>query len=194
MTDVDEVAEALQRVSVAFTACGIRWAVGGSLASTAYGEPRATNDIDIVALLTLALIPQFISELGSSFYADADMAKEAVTRRSCFNIVDNLSLTKIDIFIPERGSMGEGQLLRVKNLSLFASTAPIPVLAAEDTILQKLRWYKLGNEVSDRQWRDILSVLRSVGPVLDMGYVTDVAQENDLAVLLNRAIADSKAS
>jgi hypothetical protein len=192
MTDVDEVAEALQRVSAAFTACGIRWAVGGSLASTAYGEPRATNDIDIIALLTVALIPKFISELGSSFYADADMAKEAVTRRSCFNIVDNLSLTKIDIFVPERGSMGEGQLLRVKHLCLFGSTAPIPVLAAEDTILQKLRWYKLGNEVSDRQWRDVVSVLRGVGAVLDMEYVTEVALENNLEVLLNRAIADSK--
>jgi hypothetical protein len=93
---------------------------------------------------------------------------------------------------PKRYSAYQPLLLRVKNLSLFASTAPIPVLAAEDTILQKLRWYKLGNEVSDRQWRDVVSVLRSVGPVLDMGYVTDVALENDLTALLNRALEDSR--
>jgi hypothetical protein len=191
MTNIDELAEAIKVVTNAFAAGAIRWAVGGSLASTAYGEPRATNDVDIVAVLSATAATKFIAELGPDFYADADMAQEAVRRRSSFNIVDNRSVLKIDIFVPGPGALGEGQLTRARELKIFPNAPAIPFLSAEDIVLQKLRWYKLGNEVSDRQWRDVLSVLRTVGSAMDLSYVRAVASDNDLATLLARAIEES---
>lgn len=61
----------------------------------------------------------------------------------------------------------------------------VPVLGPEDVVLQKLRWFAIGGEVSERQWRDLVAVLRA-GP-LDDAYLDEVAEATGLEVLLTRA-------
>lgn len=191
MTDPDELGATLTELADAFEAMGVRWAVGGSVASAAYGEPRATNDVDVVAELDEAAARAFVGRLGASYYADADVAAEAARRRSSFNVIDQRSFIKVDVFVPGPGPLGVGQLDRRSALDVIPTARPIWVLSAEDTVLQKLRWYAMGGEVSDRQWRDIVSVLRGVGTPLDDAYLDEVANGAGLSKLLMRARNDA---
>jgi hypothetical protein len=170
----------------------IRWAVGGSIASAAHGEPRATNDVDIIAVLSEAEARAFVGRLGKDYYADEEVAADAARRRSSFNVIDQRSFVKVDVFVPARGPMGTGQLDRSIALDVFPNARALPILGPEDTILQKLRWFRVGGEVSDRQWRDIVSVLRISGARLDDTYLDDVAATDDLTDLLRRAREDSR--
>ena len=122
----------------AFDALDVRWAVGGSLASTTYGEPRATNDIDVVAALTSELAADFARRLGDDFYADEAAAAEAASRHASFNVLDQRTLLKVDVFIPPAGPIGEGQLERRRRIALFPANPPVPVLAPEDTVLHEV--------------------------------------------------------
>jgi hypothetical protein len=191
MTESDELVVTLGSVASVLSQLGVRWAIGGSLASAAHGEPRATNDVDIVANLDLASARSFPVLLGPRFYADANMAVEAVRSHGSFNVIDQNTFVKIDVFVPSAGPMGLGQLDRVQILELLPGLAAVPVLGPEDTVLQKLRWYRVGGEVSDRQWRDIVGVLRHTGAALDDAYLEAVAKGARLEELLARARADA---
>jgi hypothetical protein len=192
MIDPDEMQKAVAALAAALDAMSVPWAVGGSLASAAYGEPRATNDIDVIATLTEAQARELVNRLGPDFYADADAAADAARRRSSFNVIDKRSFIKLDVFIPSAGSLGVGQLDRRIHLDIFSGMSPVPVLGPEDVVLQKLRWFQIGGEVSDRQWRDILSVLRGMGRELDGAYMDRVCAEGNLIELLARARRDAE--
>ena len=191
MTDPDEIGHALAAVARAFAAMAVRWAIGGSVASAAHGEPRATNDVDVIALLTEEQARAFTQQLGTSFYADADAAADAARRHSSFNVIDNRSFIKIDVFVPAPGALGAGQLDRVQMLEVLPGAGELPILGPEDVVLQKLRWHQLGGGVSDRQWRDIVSVLRIARDAIDFAYLDDVASHNGLAAALARAREDA---
>ncbi len=187
MTDPDEFARALSSLAAALTSLSVTWAVGGPLASAAYGEPRATNDIDVIALLDERTARELAKALEPNFYTDSDVAVAAARTRGSFNIIDNRSFIKIDVFVPATGPMGTGQLSRRRILESVGGVSAVPVLGPEDVVLQKLRWFDLGGGVSERQWRDILSVLRGVGDDLDHAYLDGVASQSGLQTLLNRA-------
>ena len=191
MTDPNELARTLQALGAALDGLGVRWAVGGSLASAAHGEPRATNDIDVIALLDQGSARALCAALDGAFYADVDTALEAVRARRSFNVIDKSTFFKVDIFVPAPGPMGAGQLDRCRVMDVLLTAPPFPVLSAEDIVLQKLRWYAVGGEVSDKQWRDIVSVLRFGGTDIDQGYLDSVAQVAGLADLLARARKDA---
>lgn len=191
MTDPTELGATLSVVAAALDALGCTWAIGGSLASAAYGEPRATNDVDVIATIDERGARALGGLLGSDFYADVDSAVMAVRTHGSFNVIDRRSFMKVDIFVPAPGPIGVGQLDRRQFLSGLVPDRPLPVLGAEDVVLQKLRWYAIGGEVSDRQWRDLVSVLRSVGPSRDDAYLDAVARAADLFALLERARRDA---
>ncbi len=65
------------------------------------------------------------------------------------------------------------------------------IASAEDTVLTKLEWYRMGGEVSDRQWRDVLGVLKVQGKRLDLAYLRRWATELGIADLLERALAEA---
>jgi hypothetical protein len=191
MTDPGELARTLDAIATALDALGITWAIGGSLASSAHGEPRATNDVDVIALLDEPAARKLGTLLGPDFYIDDDVARAAVRARSSFNVIDKRSFIKIDIFVPAAGPLGTGQLARARRLDVLPGIAALPVLGPEDVVLQKLRWYSVGGEVSDRQWRDIVAVLRQCAAELDHAYLDSVAGASNLAVLLERARRDA---
>jgi hypothetical protein len=89
MTDPDELGRTLAAVAAALDGLAVPWAIGGSLASAAYGEPRATNDVDIIALLDERTAVGLTQRLGEGFYADAEAAREAARSRGSFNVIDN---------------------------------------------------------------------------------------------------------
>lgn len=189
MTSLDELAATLEALRAALEAVDAEWAVGGSLASAAYGEPRATNDIDVIAALDERAAASLGAHLGADFYFSEEAALDAVRRRDSFNVIDQRSFLKVDLFVPPPGPLGVGQLARRQQLSLVGGVT-VPVLGPEDVVLQKLRWYSIGGCVSDRQWRDLVAVLRA--RALDDAYLDEVAEATGLSELLRRARRDAR--
>lgn len=186
MAAADEILNVLARFTEICDKLGVPWAVGGSLASSIYGEPRSTNDLDIVAALTIRNIPDFVAGLGADTYVDAMAIRDAIERNSSFNVIDERFFIKVDVFVPPEGPLGTGQLERRRRVEVGAGVHAW-VLSPEDTVLQKLRWYRLGGEQSDRQWRDICSVIRLARAELDWEYLRRVAGDAGLGDLLDRA-------
>jgi hypothetical protein len=184
VTEIEELAETLRALAAAFDQLGVRWAVGGSLASSAYGEPRTTNDVDVIADLEPHSARALALTLMPRFYADAESAERAARDGSSFNAIDERSFIKVDVFAPRAGRLGLDQLNRRRTMEVLPGVE-VPLLGPEDVVLQKLRWYRLGGSVSDRQWRDVVSVLRHTR--VDDAYLDEVAGGTDLAPLLDDA-------
>ncbi len=76
---------------------------------------------------------------------------------------------------------------RAQAIDQTAGAARVIVASAEDTVLAKLEWFRRGGETSERQWWDIVGVLR-VNPNADAGYLHRWAAELGVADLLERAL------
>lgn len=185
--------QAFQQVRRALDSAGVIYAIGGSWASTIHGEPRHTNDIDFVTNLDTGCVQRFFDALGSGFYFDLESAQASLQERRPFNIIHQELGYKFDFF-PAIDSHGTAELARRMAVALPAlDTEPVPVISAEDTILAKLRWYRAGGEVSERQWRDIAGMFAASGERLDRDYLERWAGTLGLTDLYQRAARQAAA-
>jgi hypothetical protein len=129
--------------------------------------------------------------LGDAYYVDRETVAQAVIRHSHFNVVRLDSMLKVDIFLPADRTRFAEELRRARVTGVGSDT--LRVASAEDTILAKLDWFRLGGEVSDRQWSDVVGVMRIQQETLDLGYLTGQAIARGLATLLERALAEARA-
>jgi hypothetical protein len=167
----------------------VPYLISGSLASTLYGMVRTTQDSDIVSQMRLEHIQPFVSALESEFYVDQEMIAESVQRHSGFNIIHRETMFKVDVFIPIPRPFLRSQLSRAQVQTFkFDSQVSARFASPEDTILSKLEWYRMGGEVSDHQWRDILGVLKTKAGDIDLEYLNQWAKELKVSDLLERAL------
>ena len=172
---------------------GIRYLIGGSLASSLHGVPRATHDVDIVADINENHIPEFVKALESEFYIDAEMIREAVRIQSMFNIIHQETMFKIDIFILKSDAVSHEEMKRREEYQLTEDRKDTFYIAtAEDTIIQKLFWYQLGGCVSDRQWSDVIGMLKVQQNRLDQHYLKKIAKLKGVEDLLKQALRESE--
>jgi len=171
---------------------GIPYAVGGSLASSLHGVMRSTLDVDIVADVQPQHIPPLVEALSKEFYADDEMMRDAIEHQISFNLIHYETAFKVDIFIRKSRLFDQMQLSR-RRPSVISSNPEesIYVTSPEDTILAKLEWYRMGGEVSDRQWRDIIGVLKTRAGELDLEYLRKWGGELHVSDLLERALKES---
>jgi hypothetical protein len=166
--------------------------VGGSLASSLQGEPRATNDIDIVFELPLGRIAEFVAALQPTFEVDVDMLRDALLHgRSC-NIFYLPVVMKVDLFAVGSSPYDEVEFSRRRRVAVLPTGETLFVKTPEDTVLRKLLWYREGGCVSDRQWRDVVEVLRISGPGMDRSYLVDWGERLAITALLERARGESE--
>lgn len=164
------------------------YVIGGSLASTLYGMVRTTQDSDIVAKMRPEHILTFVEALQDEFFIDEEMIAESIQRNSSFNIIHRDTMFKVDVFIPKPRPFLQSQLARAQRQSFtLESEMSANFTSPEDTVLAKLEWYRMGGEVSGRQWRDILGVMKTRAGELDLDYLRKWAQELNVADLLERA-------
>lgn len=191
MTDLLDV---VGHVVTALEGCDIPYSVGGSLASSVSGEPRASVDADIVVDMTARQALAFVDALGSEFYADPQALQRAAADRSTVNLIHTPTSLKVDLFVA-RSLLDRRQLERRRPVQIARDPdRTIFMHSPEDIVVQKLHWYRLGGEVSDRQWRDVLSVILVQGTRLDRGYMAATATEAGLTDLLDRAFAETARS
>jgi hypothetical protein len=176
----------------AFEKLEVPYLIGGSLASALHGTARSTLDTDLVAELQVEQVAQLVDMLKMDFYIDESMILDAIRHQSSFNIIHLRTMFKVDIFINKHRRFDQVQFQR-RQLQVVANDPERKayVTTAEDIILAKLEWYRLGNEISDRQWRDILGVLKVQAGRLDLNYLRQWAKELNVADLLQRALKES---
>lgn len=166
---------------------GVRYYLVGSVASSLHGRPRLTIDADLVADLRSEHARALCDRLQAEYYVDEQMILEAIRRRRSFNVVHFATALKVDVYVPTAGEYARLALERASRLQL-GPAAKLMVGSAEDVLLYKLYWYRLGNEVSDRQWGDILGIAE-VQPALDRDYLARWAKTLGVEDLLERVLA-----
>ena len=183
--------EVLAEVARALEQCGVPYLVGGSVASSQYGMPRSTQDVDLVADLRLEHIDPLVAALENDYYIDAGMIRESIEHRSSFNIIHLVMVHKVDIFIATNSSWGRQQMARRRMQQMGERGSTFYVCSPEDIVLSKLDWYRQGGEISDRQWGDVLGVLKVQATELEFDYLRHWAHELAVAELLEEAIREA---
>jgi hypothetical protein len=188
-----KVLAAMIPVIETFDRLSIDYYVGGAVASLVYGMYRATADVDIVAEMKFEHVLAFVQSLQDTYYADADMVQDAIRHRSEFNVIHLDTMFKVDVFLPKGRLFDQAIRQRVKKseLKILEEIAIFNVESPEDVILTKLEWYNMGGGSSDRQWGDILGVLKVQMQQLDLGYLHRWAREIGVAGLLARALQEA---
>lgn len=191
MTIMDPVDVALS-VAAVLDRCGLRYVIGGSLASSVSGEPRSTLDVDLMVDITEGAIACVIEGLSPEFYAEPEAFARAVRARSSVNVIHLATATKVDLFVMGATPIEPQQMDRRMKVQVpDRPGAELYVYTPEDILLQKLRWYRLGRETSDRQWRDVLGIIAVQAGGLDLGYLRSAAARIDVLDLLSRALAEA---
>ena len=185
---VGEVARALD-------AQGAGYLVGGSLASSLHGIPRSTQDADLVADLRVEHVASFVKRLEGSFYVDEERVLDAVRRRASFNVIHLATMFKVDVFVSRDDPASRAEMSRRQEYRVGESDEEtLFVASAEDTVAQKLYWYRLGRGVSERQWQDLLGVLKVQGDRLDAEVLRQGSKSLGVEDLLDRALAEAELS
>lgn len=168
---------------------GIPYMVGGSFASSVWGIPRQTHDLDLAVLLPVESVEPLYEAVRDDYMASLSDMHEARTSREefrAFQLIHFEETFKLDIFVLRDNEYTGTSFARVRPYHLFPDLA-VPFASPEDTIITKLRGFVLGNRVSDKQWNDIVQVLEMQRGSLDEEYMTHWATHFDVLALLREA-------
>jgi hypothetical protein len=183
-----ELFELLQKIIEVFEKLSIPYLVTGSVASMAYGEPRLTNDIDIVADIHLSHIPGLIAAFPKEdYYIDEEMIKDAIVRVGFFNIIHPASGLKIDVMIKNNVPFDHSRFKRARKIT--PGHYPADFASPEDVIIKKLEYYKMGG--SEKHLRDIAGIFKISGESLDKKYIAEWATTldvNEIWDLINKRL------
>ncbi len=182
-----DLSAALRPVLQALTTLSVRHFVAGSIASSFHGVPRASIDADIVAELAVHHTPQLLNALADGYYAPARRIADAIERHGSFGVIHLATMVKVDVFIAH-GDADQASLSRAGWARLDDGFA-VPVCSAEDSLLAKLTWFRRGGETSERQWTDIVGLLRVA--TMDHHYLDAGAELRGVTDLLDRARGDA---
>lgn len=178
------LAGTLRIVIAALEAAGVPHMIAGSLASTFHGEPRATQDVDMVIDPEAApALDRFVALLDRERFYVGDH-RSAFARREMFNIIDVTNGWKVDLIVRRhrpysRTEFDRRQRARIEGVEVHVATA-------EDVVLSKLEWARRGE--SERQVRDVRAVIRAARGGLDRPYLELWAERLEISDALGQVL------
>lgn len=188
---VPEIIPALIEMKQSLELVGIEYMVVGSLASSVHGLPRTTRDADLMVAIDQEQAKRLASALRPRFYVSVEAALEAIRHGSSFNAIHEESFFQIDMFILKPSPFNTAQFERRQQIEIDPDRdITMPFQSAEDAVLSKLVWFREGHEVSERQWQDVMGILRTQGSDLDLAYLNLWATNLGVDDLLHRALAE----
>jgi len=179
------------RVAKALEVSGLAYAVGGSIASGIYGEARATFDVDILVDLPAWRVGALAAALGSGFDVDQAALLRAAREGTSYSVIDRETGIKVDLFVRGDRLLDSSQLDRRRAIALGEGGQTTAFTSPEDVVLRKLDWLRLSGGVLERQWRDVLGVLKVQRQRLDLVYLRETARRLGLSETLERALTES---
>jgi len=169
-----EQLDLLRYVARAIEDLGLRYFVTGSTATIFYGEPRFTNDIDVVVELSEPQIAGFCQRFPlEEFCVSVEAALTAVRNQSQFNIIHPASGLRVDVMVPEPSPFNASRFARARRLHA-ADDFDACFASPEDAIIKKMDYYRQGG--SEKHLRDIAGVLKISRAQIDMAYITRWAE------------------
>jgi hypothetical protein len=188
---VPDFVPAVTPVADALDALGVPYYLAGSVISSLLGVARATVDVDVVAALRPIHAAALAERLADAYYADVDAIADAIRRRAMFNVIHLATMMKVDVYIAttefDRSALSRH---RLDSLIHTPDARQFAVATAEDVILHKLTWFRDGGQVSERQWNDVVGVLR-VQRDIDLAFLRDWAARLEVTDLLERALLEA---
>lgn len=178
------IVDALEQLSIPYH-------IGGSVASSIYGEFRPTQDVDIVANMQLTHARPFVKLLEIDYYVVEDSVRDAIRRQSSFNLISNETFMKVDVFIPRRRAFDQDAVRSLRRQPLMKGGREFVLASPENMVINKLEWYEMGGQVSNRQWNDLLGILKQQGTNLDLAYLERWAATLGVSDLLDRALREA---
>lgn len=178
--------EPLALVTGALDRLRIPYFVGGSIASILHGEIRTTQDADVVVEIAEPDVEPLAAALTPTFFVDRDAVRDAVHRRSSCNLIHRATAFKVDLFVRRERPFSFEEMSRRRQVKVAG--VQLTVASAEDCVLAKLEWYEKADRVSDRQWRDVLGILKAQGASLDRAYLQTWATELGVTETLELAL------
>lgn len=172
------------RITSALDHAKISYMVCGSSASTYYGMPRSTLDIDIIIEANAAQIRALVASLpNNEYYVELETALEAQRHESMFNVIDLATGWKIDLIMLKSNAFGQEEFQRRERVVIDG--VPLFIVCVEDAILSKLEWSRIGG--SQRQLEDVAGILRVRGGALDDSYLKKWIEELGLEMQWHHA-------
>ncbi len=184
---------AIKPVINAFNRLNIPYYIGGSIASSLFGIARATMDIDVVAHIAREQVHSLVDMLHTEYYIDEQMIENAINNTSSFNLIHLDTMIKIDVFAHKQEPYHQSALSR-KSLDLLVDDnqdSSLYFSSPEDIILSKLQWYEMDDRVPERQWMDIIGVIKVQGDSLNKDYLNQWSKPLGLHDLLKQAYSDA---
>jgi hypothetical protein len=167
--------ELLAKLIAVLEESDVPYAIVGSFASSIWGEPRLTLDIDVVVQLLPAHVDAVMAAFPApDYYVSRVAIDEAIRLASPFNVIHPLSGNKIDFMVVGTGTWAENQLARRQRIELLPNIRGY-VAAPDDVIVGKLVYYHEGG--SDKHLRDIAGILKRSRELVDRDYVSRLAHE-----------------
>jgi hypothetical protein len=173
----------------------LRYAVGGSVASSYFGEPRSTHDVDVLIELAPVDVEPLVRELKHDFLVDREHFEDALARGTNLNAIHARTFTRIHVYLARDDVLDRAQLeLGIPAPLREGSEEQIQVTSPVVLVLRKLDWFRRGNAISERQWKDVVAILKRQRVQLDRGLLDELAARTGLAHLLHHAIEDAGAA
>jgi len=189
--NITDIVRTLTPIIDALERLNIPYHIGGSVASSVFGQARPTQDVDIIADLQPSQVRPFVTLLENDYYIVEASIRDAISRRSSFNLISNETFMKVDVFVLKARAFDQDALHHVIQQPLQQGGRAFPMASPENIIVNKLEWYQMGGGVSTRQWNDILGILKIQASTLDRAYLDLWAVSLGVGDLLEQALVEA---